>query len=128
MAKIVSVYTDRDHELVNMSYIRWYKMSEALARYGHGVDIGTNKFMAARQWRKNVPSLTAGNLRRVPLAKVSWKDYDVVKTSYREGFDRLEKYGGRNHPFIISRCGTVVGRKDLDGIYFSGKRRRQLYR
>ncbi len=46
MARIVTIY-DTNHkygfDLVDMSYIRWVKISEALARLGHQVDIATNE-------------------------------------------------------------------------------------
>ncbi|MGH7799591.1 MAG: hypothetical protein ACREOW_03055, partial [Thermodesulfobacteriota bacterium] len=108
MAKIVTVYTSRHHKLISMSYISWYKISEALARLGHQVDIATNEFSRWSFWRRKSPILMGQNLRRVPLSKVRWSGYDVVKTLYGEGFDNLEMYGGIDHPFIISRFGTVV--------------------
>jgi len=45
MAKIVTVYNARHRrfEPADMSYIRWLKVSEALARCGHQVDIATNE-------------------------------------------------------------------------------------
>jgi hypothetical protein len=127
MAKIVTVYTRRPYELVNMSYIRWYKISEALALLGHEVDIATEEFIMRGWWRKRSPTPMGGNLRRVPLSGVRWSDYDVVKTLYAEGFKNLEMYGGTDHPFIISRLGTVVGAQDMEGIYYIGERRKQTY-
>ncbi|MGH7908260.1 MAG: hypothetical protein ACRENW_00240 [Thermodesulfobacteriota bacterium] len=127
MAKIVTVYTSRHHKLISMSYIRWYKISEALARLGHQVDIAANEFVIWRWWRKKSPTPMGENLRRVPLSKVRWSGYDVVKTLYGEGFDNLEMYGGIDHPFIISRFGTVVGPQDMEGIYFYGKKRERSY-
>jgi glycosyltransferase involved in cell wall biosynthesis len=121
MAKIVTVYTPRNHELIDMSYIRWYKISEALARLGHQVDIATNESFT------KAPVLIGNNLKKVPLSKISWSAYDVVKTSYGEGFRTLETYGGLEHPFIISRLGTVVGPQDIEQIFFYGKRREELY-
>ncbi|MGH7799592.1 MAG: hypothetical protein ACREOW_03060, partial [Thermodesulfobacteriota bacterium] len=108
MAKIVTIYTSRHHKLISMSYISWYKISEALARLGHQVDIAANEFVIWRLWRKKSPTPMGENLRRVSLSKVRWSGYDVVKTLYGEGFDNLEMYGGIDHPFIISRFGTVV--------------------
>jgi hypothetical protein len=127
MAKIITVYTGRHHKLINMSYIRWYKTSEALAQLGHQVDIATNEYLIWRWWGKKSPTPMGKNLRSVPLSKVKWNDYDVVKTLYGEGFDNLERYGGVDHPFIISRLGTVVAPEDMDGVYFYGKKRGRSY-
>ncbi len=121
MAKIVTVYTARDYDLIDMSYIRWHKISEALARLGHQVDIANNK-PAIKS-----PVLIGKNLRMVPISKIGWSAYDVVKTSYWEGFKTLETYGGLEHPFIISRLATVVGPRDINEIYFYGKRREVGY-
>ena len=126
MAKIVTVYTSRhrDFSLVDMSYIRWLKISEALAKCGHQVDIATNE----SSWRQQKsPILMGQDLRRVPLSEVRWNDYDVVKTLFHGGFDTLETYGGKDHPFVISKLGSVVGPEDMKGIYFYGARREQLY-
>lgn len=110
-----------------MSYIRWYKISEALARLGHQVDIAIDESSWWSFWRKKSPMILGENLKKVPLSKVRWRDYDVVKTLYREGFESLEMYGGIDHPFIISRLGTVVGPQDMEGIYFYGKKRERSY-
>src|SRR5438552_1265621 len=67
------------------------------------------------------------NLRRVPLSKVRWNDYDVVKTLFHIGFNTLESYGGDEHPFIISKLGSVVASEDMEGIYFYGPVRKSLY-
>ena len=85
-----------------MSYIRWYKISEALAGIGHEVDIATNESGGLRFLRDKSPVVIGDNLRRVPLSKVNWNEYDVVKTLYDEGFDNLTARGGSGHPFIIS--------------------------
>jgi len=126
MARVVTVYNTerRAAELVDMSYIRWFKMSEALARRGHQVDIATAEYRWS--FRKPVVEM-APNLRRVPLSRVDWSQYDVVKTLFHQGFRTLERYGGARHPFIISKLGSVVGPRDMDGIYFYGWRRRRLY-
>jgi len=107
-----------------MSYIRWLKVSEALARRGHHVDIATNEL---RWWARRSPFAMTQNLRRVPLSAVKWDRYDVVKTLFHIGFDTLEAYGGDKHPFIISKLGSVVASKDMEGIYFYGKVRKKLY-
>jgi glycosyltransferase involved in cell wall biosynthesis len=126
VARIVTVYNDRPPALVNMAYVRWFRMAEALARLGHQVDIAANDDAGWRWWRRPSRDL-APNLRRVPLARVKWGTYDVVKVSYQEGFEILEKYGGANHGFIISRLGTVVGPEDADGFLFHGAMRERLY-
>jgi len=126
MAKIVTVYNPwrRSFRPADMSYIRWLKISEALARCGHQVDIATNEW---NWWLRPSPIRMSENLRRVPLSRVNWNDYDVVKTLFHFGFDTLEAYGGKDHPFIIAKLGSVVGSQDLDGIYFYGNERKKLY-
>jgi len=126
MAKIVTVYNSwrRRFEPVDMSYIRWLKISEALARRGHRVDIATNELV---WWLKKSLVQMNQNLRRVPLSTVKWNDYDVVKTLFHFGFDTLEAYGGKDHPFVISKLGSVVASEDRDGIYFYGKERERMY-
>jgi glycosyltransferase involved in cell wall biosynthesis len=126
MAKMVTVYNSgrTDFEPVDMSYIRWLKISEALARLGHQVDIATNE----PAWQRHESPIHMNpNLRRVPLSKIRWSDYDVVKTLFHIGFDSLETYGGSDHPFIISKLGSVVGPEDMEGIYFYGKIREKMY-
>ncbi len=125
-ARIVTVYSDSHMpwELRDMSFIRWLKISEGLARMGHQVDIATNE----PRWREGAePVQMAQNLRRVPLKKVDWKQYDVVKTVFHKGFQNLLRCGGAGHPFIISKLGSVVGPQDMPGIYFYGKLREDLY-
>ena len=130
VAKIVTVYTNwkKDFIPTDMSYIRWLKISQALAERGHQVDIATNEKAYSPWWRpqrSSIPMLE--NLKRVPLSSVRWTDYDVVKTLFDWGFETLEEYGGTNHPFIISKLGSVVGPTDMEGIYFYGDVRKQLY-
>jgi glycosyltransferase involved in cell wall biosynthesis len=126
MAKIVTVYNSwrRRFEPVDMSYIRWLKISQALARRGHQVDIATNELI---WWLKKSPAGLDPNLRRVPLSMVKWDDYHVVKTLFHFGFDTLEAYGGKDHPFIISKLGSVVAPEDRNGIYFYGDERKRMY-
>jgi glycosyltransferase involved in cell wall biosynthesis len=124
MAKIVTVYNDRSPRLVDMSYIRWFKISEALARRGHQVDIATKEFSG---WRRRSQIEMGTRLRRVPISEVRWHEYDVVKTLFHRGFDLLQVHKGLDHPFIISKLGSVVGSEDMAGIYFYGKRREALY-
>lgn len=126
MARIVTVYSDERHaaRLTDMSYIRWFEISRALAACGHEVDLATAEF----KWRPRRPTVNLGeNLRRVPLSRVDWSRYDVVKTLFHRGFEVLRKRGGADHPFIISKLGSVVGPVDMDGIYFYGERRARLY-
>ena len=127
MAKIVTVYNRWKKEFLpsDMSYIRWLKISEALSGLGHQVDIATNENF--RWWRKKSPIRMGENLRRVSLSRVRWGDYDVVKTLFNIGFETLEACGGKEHPFIISKLGSVVGPEEMDGIYFYGKVRERLY-
>jgi hypothetical protein len=66
-------------------------------------------------------------LRRVPLERVQWHDYDVVKTLFHIGFETLERQGGADHPRIVSKLGSVVDREDRPGVYFYGARRRALF-
>ena len=107
-----------------MSDIRWHKISEALARQGHDVDIATNE----PRWADDrKPVVMAKRLRRVPLLRVRWSSYDIVKTLFHLGFETLVKNGGARHPFIISKLGSVVGPADAPGIYFYGNIRRALY-
>jgi hypothetical protein len=125
MARIVTVYRNEQKEFlpVDMSYIRWLKISEALARRGHDVDIATNE-------KKNgvpFPVSMAPGLRRVQLSDVCWSDYDVVKTVFHSGFDTLEEWGGTGHPFIISKLGSVVAHENREGIHFYGEIRHRLY-
>lgn len=127
MARIVTVYSpSRDEwDLRDMSRIRWLKISEALARQGHTVDIATNE----SRWKQDVQPVTmAPRLRRVPLSGIRWQDYDVVKTLFHGGFETLKSFRGAHHPFIISKLGSVVGARDLPGIYFYGEIRRRLYK
>lgn len=133
MAKIITVYTNSLREsdiqyrgitLFDMSYIRWFKISEALSRLGHQVDMATDEF---RLRNNKQPIIMGRNLKRVPLAEVKWNNYDVVKTLFHLGFVTLETYGGTGHPFIISKLGSVVGPKEMKGIYFYGETRKWLY-
>ena len=119
MAKLVTVYRGNGFALDDMSGIRWLKISEALARAGHRVE------MAIRGNAAPLPPQP--NLRRVELEHVKWNDYDVVKTLFHHGFDVLEKYGGATHPFIISKLGSVVGARDMNGIFFYGRTRSKLF-
>ena len=126
MARIATVYNSRQNpwDLRDMSFIRWQKISEALARLGHHVDIVTNE---ARWKHSREPAPMAERLQRVPLERIDWSRYDVIKTLFHSGFDLLKRSGGARHPFIISKLGSVVGAEDLPGIYFYGDIRKKLY-
>lgn len=119
MAKIVTVFRANGFALDDMSGIRWLKISEALARAGHQVD------MAIRGNAAPLPS--DPNLRRVELDRTQWHAYDVVNTLFHHGYEVLQKKGGAKHPFIIAEVGSVVGARDMHGIYFYGHMRRRLY-
>ena len=129
MARIVTIYNDwpRPFVPVDMSYIRWIKISEALARNGHDVDIATAEPEWRRGWwRRRASVEMSRGLRRIPLAAVRWSDYDVVKTLFHIGFETLERFGGAEHPFVISKLGSVVGSEDMPGVYFYGATRERL--
>jgi len=133
MAKIVTLFRsklgrhDKQHGgvvLIGNTYIRLFKISEALARRGHQVDIALPK----AYWWQRCPTVEIGkNLRKVWIGNIKWEDYDVVKTLFHGGFQTLEKYGGTAHPFIISKLGSVVGPEDKEGVYFYGKWREGIY-
>ena len=127
MAKIVTVYRDSRgiFQPVEMGAIRWLKISEALARRGHSVDMAMTETLSPEVERSIAES--GLQLRRVPLREVRWSDYDVVKTLFDLGFQTLEEYGGADHPFIISKLGSVVDSYDREGIYFYGAYRDELY-
>jgi glycosyltransferase involved in cell wall biosynthesis len=127
MSRIVTVYSPelRSRPAVEMGYIRWHRMSAALASLGHTVDIASAE-LRRRVFRTIEP--VAPNLRIVPISQVRWREYDAVKTHYHHGFQTLERYGGANHQFLIAHLGSVVGRTDMEGIFFYGRRREELYR
>lgn len=103
-----------------MSTIRWLRISECLAARGHQVDMIMNG--------AGLGSRTTPNLRSIPFKSVDWRGYDIVKTLFHAGFESLMAEGGGNHPFIISKLGSVVGdRDDTDGVYFFNGEREQLY-
>jgi len=124
VAKIVTVYTSRRFQLVDMSYIRWFKISEALARRGHQVHMAMSQLAT---WSLRSEIRMPADMQQVSLSRIRWSDFDVVKTLYHEGFDLLTRRGGHDHPFIISRLASVVGPDDRPGIYFYGRTRERLY-
>jgi hypothetical protein len=130
MARIATVYNNwnKRFEPVDMGYIRWLAVSSALADRGHEVDMAAPPRALNRKWWQRGRSVQMSErLRMVILSDVRWADYDVVKTFYHEGFNTLERFGGTSHPFVISHLGSVVGRRDMEGIYFYGKVRETLY-
>jgi hypothetical protein len=126
MARIVTVFSPsrRPLRLIEMSYIRWVKMSEALARLGHEVHFASN---AVRWWPGRDRLTLRDGVRQVPLTGIRWSDYDVVKTLFHDGFTTLARHGGASHPFIIAKLGSVVGPEDMPGIYFFGGLRERLF-
>lgn len=129
MARILTIYEQARRPFVptDMSYIRWLRMSAALAELGHHVDIASREpgFLGLADRRRTMSM--APRLRRVPLNHVDCAAYDVVKTLFHNGFLALEQLGGTDHPFLIAKLGSVVDRHDCDAIYFRGERRRQLF-
>jgi hypothetical protein len=122
MLRIACVYL-RDHcpdySLSTMAGIRWFRMAEALARRGHQIDIVIN--------RRQAPEMIAPRLREIPFKLARWENYHVVKTFFHRGFDSLTAEGGGDHPFIISKLGSVVGREETAGVHFHGAVRERLY-
>jgi hypothetical protein len=127
MSRIVTVFSPRllSTPTVEASFIRWHRMAAALARLGHTVDIASAEL---RYRLKRTPPTESGVPRIVPIHRVRWDEYDVVKVSFHAGFETLTRYGGGKHPFIISKLGSMVGPREMDGIYFYGKQREEMYR
>ncbi|MGD2071781.1 MAG: glycosyltransferase [Gemmatimonadota bacterium] len=124
--RIVTVYTDSRAEFVprDMAIIRWFRISEALARLGHRVDVAA----PGLPWLPRRGLKGVEGVGRVPVRSVRWDRYDVVKTLFHKGFRTLERYGGGEHPFVIAKLGSVVAAEDRPGIYFYGEAREALYR
>src|ERR1039458_8674287 len=101
-----------------MAEIRFFRMADALARRGHEVDIVLN--------RREGPQMLATRLREIPFKFVRWEHYHVVKTFFHRGFDSLVAEGGGDHPFIISKLGSVVGREETEGVHFHGSDRKSV--
>lgn len=123
MARIVTVYNrdKADFRPIDMSLIRWLKISQALAGLGHQVDMATDESSLTE------PLEMGPHLRRVPLRDVRWADYDVVKTLFHMGFRTLAEHGGADHPFVISKLGSVVAAEDRPDVFFFGEQRRGLW-
>jgi glycosyltransferase involved in cell wall biosynthesis len=105
--------------LGTMAGIRFFRMAEALARRGHEVDIVLN--------RHQTPETVAPRLREIPFELARWENYQVVKTFFHRGFESLVAEGGGDHPFIISKLGSVVGREQTPGVHFYGPVREKLF-
>ena len=120
--RIACVYIDRpcpDFKVTSMSGLRFFRMSEALARRGYDVDIILN--------RLDSPRRCGIRLREVPFKFVRWDDYDIVKTFFHRGFESLMNARGADHPFIVSKLGSVVGREQTPGVHFYGRVRERLF-
>jgi glycosyltransferase involved in cell wall biosynthesis len=104
-----------------MAWIRWLRISEALARRGFQVDVIVNAPA------DNIPK--RHGVRFVPYSRFRWQDYDVIKTLFHRGYDALREAGGHAHPFIISKLGSVVASHDTAdaGIHFLGAEREALH-
>ena len=104
----------------DMSLVRWLKISESLADIGFNVDMIVNAKSGLIQ--------KAPNLRYVPYCRVDWSQYDIIKTLFHEGFESLCSEGQDNHPFIISKLGSVVGNHDgTEGVHFFNEEREELF-
>ena len=103
----------------DMSLTRWFRISEAFAERGYGVDV----IVSANTGLQSTPKF-----RCVSLDDVDWNQYDVVKTLFHEGFNTLSERGGDQHPFIISKLGSVVGRSNqTEGVHFFDTEREELF-
>jgi hypothetical protein len=120
--RIATVYTREafdDFRPTTMNFTRWLRISESLAGLGYQVDMVMNG-----SGRTACPK---ANLRAIPYAQVNWRDYDVVKTLFHKGFKSLVEEGGGDHPFIISKLGSVAGSCDTPGVHFFNDERQRLY-
>ena len=123
MIRILTVYSKDltpNFKPYTMDRIRWLRISEALARLGYKVDMIVNNGKNVVQKNKN--------LRYISPKRVRWEKYDIIKTLFHKGFQFLLENGADNHPFIISKLGSVVGGKDdAKGVYFFNNLREELY-
>jgi hypothetical protein len=121
--RIACVYRRADLSdvvVASMDHIRFIRMAAALARRGHHVEIIVN--------RDGTRPAMAPPLPEVAFRDVRWHRYHVVKTFFHSGFETLEAEGGSDHPFIISKLGSVVGRDQTPGVHFFGPIRERLLR
>jgi hypothetical protein len=128
VARIATIYRPTPTRFLpmDMSFIRWLKISEALARLGHEVDLVVDEPLRLGWWLRR-PLRMAGSLRRIPLRGIDFSAYDVVKTLFHSGFENLVRRGGDQHPFVICKLGSVVGPRDMEGIYFYGDHRAWMF-
>jgi len=103
-----------------MANVRFVRMAQALARAGHNVDLVLNRLQK--------PQMLEPRLREISFRFVKWSEYDVIKTSFHVGFESLLIEGGGDHPFIVSKLGSVVGATQTDGVHFYGPVRERLFR
>jgi glycosyltransferase involved in cell wall biosynthesis len=109
-----------DLPLLNMAFVRWLRISQHLARLGFDVDVIATT--------SSQPAQPTEHLRFVPSSQFRPDDYDVIKALFHRGFETLAAAGGAEHPFIISKLGSVVGGTDgTPGVHFLGEERRSLY-
>ena len=120
--RIACIYRrDKDYwpSLTDMSSIRFFRISESLANRGYQVDLFVGTDMPPRWF--------SPNFRAVPFNHPDWGAYDVIKTFFHLGFESLHDTGGNDHPFIISKLGSVVGRRVEKGVHFYGPVREKLF-
>jgi len=104
----------------DMATTRWLRISENLAALGFKVDMIVNTRSGLLQ--------RTPNLRFIPYSKVEWDRYDIIKTLFHKGFDSLCREGKDDHPFIISKLGSVVGNNDgVEGVHFFNQQRQELF-
>ena len=121
--KIATVYNRDSYEIFKtypMDQLRWLRISEALAGLGYKVDmiVNTKRGLVERNL----------NLRYVPYSMFDWKRYSIIKTLFPIGFESILSQGADDHPFIISKLGSVVGNNDsIEGVYFFNEERKSRY-
>jgi hypothetical protein len=128
MTRIVMVYNTERVGVstpVDMARIQLLESARALAGLGHSVDIASAEIGLLLGTRARV---ICDGVRRVPLSRVRWHEYDVVETNFHQGWETLARHGGASHPFIIAKLGSVVGDSDMPGIYFYGEDRARMFR
>jgi hypothetical protein len=127
MVRIALVYNTERIGIAHpteMARIQLVETASALARLGHHVDIATAEL--GLQFRRR-PIVMDDGVRRVPLSRVQWDDYDVVETNFHQGWETLVRYDGADHPFIIAKLGSVVGAQEMAGIYYYGRDRERMF-
>lgn len=120
IATVFSKNTTPHFRAYTMETVRWVRISEALARLGFKVDMIVNDGRNTVQKNEN--------LRFVSYQNARWEQYHIIKTLFHEGFQFLLENKVDNHPFIISKLGSVVGKhNDAEGVYFFNRLREELY-